>query len=222
MANELTIYAKPPHAQVTCLLDNGVNLLLPSTIVQGRDDAHQAVLPGGTTTQGCVITATCDGRVTQRVRGTVFPADVGPAAFWFDDFGELAIVEVPPTPDLEPPPNPYADPWMIIQTVYSAAVFDLSTKEGCGTYTEACVEALHAEQSKGWGHIRKAPGQNQWNGHAVDAILLLAAAGDTAAGCYDIIWSTESPEAKPIWSYKGPDPNAAQVWYYGPMPAPPL
>lgn len=219
--NELCIYARPPHTQITVLLDNGVNLLLPATIANGRDDAHVVVLPAGTTAQGAVVRATLDGIIVRELRGIVCPADLGPADFRFDDFGD---VTPPATPEPDPPlpPNPYADPEAILHRVYAEQYYDLSTKEGCGTFTEAVVEALHAEQSDHWGHIRKTAAQNQWNGHAVDAVLLLVAVGETAQGCYDIIWSTESPDAVPLWTYKGPDPNAATIWYYGPMPCPPL
>lgn len=212
MANELTIYATPPHAQVTCLLDNGVNLLLPSTIANGREDAHQAVLPGGTTTQGCVITATCDGRVSQRVRGTVFPADLGPAAFWFDDFGELPLTVAPP-PEPDPPPVE-SDPLTLIQAVYATGAHDLSTKEGCGQFTEACCTSLHEHNSEAWMHDARTPPQNNYNGHAVDAIQCIAG---QYYGMWDIIHSSVSPDASPCFNLAGP-PNPGNAFY----PAAPL
>lgn len=59
-------------------------------------------------------------------------------------------------------PNKLAD----IQAIFNAGNFDLSTLDGCGIFVEAVVDALPEE----WGHIRKIPGQTQYNGHAVDAI----------------------------------------------------
>jgi hypothetical protein len=85
-------------------------------------------------------------------------------------------------------------------------------KEGCGAFTEAACAALNEQHSADWGHIKKDPAQNQYNGHAVDAIMLRATAGVTTPGIYDIIMSTESPDALPAWSYKGP-PDLA-LWYY--------
>jgi glutaminase len=107
--------------------------------------------------------------------------------------------------------DPNCDAQALCQAVYEQGDFDLATKEGCGLYTEACCLALFTQQSAWWGHIRKEPAQNQYNGHAVDALQLMIQAGGTQAGIYDIIWSTESPEAEPAWSYKGPpDLN---LWY---------
>jgi hypothetical protein len=63
-----------------------------------------------------------------------------------------------------------------------------------------------------WGHVAKNPGQNQYHQHAVDAVMLLANAGNTGAGIYDIIYSSASPEAKPAFNYAGPpDYN---LWLY--------
>jgi hypothetical protein len=83
-------------------------------------------------------------------------------------------------------------------------VHDLTTKEGCGRFTEACCAALHAVNPL-WGHIKKSGAQNQFNGHAVDAIQLLAGEGN---GIFDIIFDSESPSAKAQFIRKG-DPEPA-------------
>jgi hypothetical protein len=210
MANELYIYAKPADTVVELLLDNGARLTAGTTSANGRDDAHCLQLPSGMSGQGGVLTVAAPGRVSQRVRGIALPSDGGAALFVFDDFGELAAPPSPPEP--EPPPDPSLDPFAIINAVYHQGDFDLATKEGCGTFTEAACTALHEQHAEDWGHIKKEPAQNQWNGHAVDAIMLRATAGTTTPGIYDIILSTESPEAAPAWSYKGP-PDFA-LWYY--------
>ena len=60
-----------------------------------------------------------------------------------------------------------------------------------------------------WGHILKTPGQNQYNGHAVDALMCLAGPDN---GIWDIVHDSVSPNASPQYIYKGPaDPN---LWYY--------
>lgn len=216
MANELYIYAKPAESVVDLMLDNGTHLSAPTTSANGRDDAHRLQLPSGTSGQGGVITVSAPGRVSQRVRGIAAPSDGGVALFMFDDFGELPVAP-PPVPEPAPPRDPSLDPFAIINAVYQQGEFDLSTKAGCGEYTEAACEALNEQHSPWWGHIRKNPGQNQWVGpsgvgHAIDAVQLMAQAGSTGPGIYDIILSTESPDAMPAWSYKGPpDPT---LWYY--------
>ena len=223
MANELYIYTTPADAFVALTLDTGQIIEGLPASVQGRADAHLCQIPAGTTAQGAVLEVQADGFLPFSNRGLIIPAeDDGPAWFALDDVRLAPVATEPPAPEPPPPPDPSADPDAIVSAVYAQGSYDLSTKEGCGRYTEACVEALHAQQSAAWGHIRKTPSQNHWQGHAVDAVLLLVAIGDTAQGCYDIIWSTESPEAKPLWTYKGADPNAATIWYYGPMPCPPL
>lgn len=40
----------------------------------------------------------------------------------------------------------------------------------CGEFTERCVWELSRGDSR-WGHVKKEPGQNQFNGHAVDAMM---------------------------------------------------
>jgi hypothetical protein len=61
----------------------------------------------------------------------------------------------------------------IIDRVFAAWRGDLSTDDGIGKWTEAAVAALH-QQDPRWGHLRKNPGQSQYNGHAVNAALYLS------------------------------------------------
>lgn len=219
---DLYVYTTPASAQVTLTLDSGQRLTGEPCSANGRSDAHKLTLPNGTPTQGSLLEVSADGYTPFTGRGITVNEGGNPPQFVFDDVHLQPLPAAPPTPEPPPAPNPHADPAAICLAVFEQGAYDLSTKEGCGTYTEACVEALHAQQSAMWGHIRKTPSQNHWNYHAVDAVLLLAAAGATAAGGYDIIWSTESPDARPIWTYKGPDPTGPDHWYYGPMPCPPL
>jgi hypothetical protein len=162
---------------------------------------------------GAVLELTCPGYLDMRVRGFfVLDPDTSIARLQVDDYTLTPIPEPPP----EEPTDPNLNPIDVIHYVYNSGSYDLETKEGCGQFTEACCTELHTKMHKGWGHVKKNPGQNQYNGHAVDAIMLLVASGGTAPGIYDIILSTESPDAAPAFNYAGPvDSN---LWYYPAAP----
>jgi hypothetical protein len=202
--SELYLYTTPIEADVELALDDGRVIPGDPTVHQGRDDAHRLTLPDDVTGQGAVLRVTCSGFVPFENRGILNPAR---PCFELDDI-RLTPEPEPPTPPVR---DPNVDPQAICQAVYEQGTYDLATKEGCGVYTEDCCRSLFVQQSYWWGHIKKDPAQNQWNGHAVDAIQLMQQAGGTEPGIYDIIWSTESPDAAPAWSYKGP-PDF-DLWY---------
>jgi hypothetical protein len=112
-------------------------------------------------------------------------------------------VPIPPQPD---PTTPLG----IIKQVYATGLYDLRTKEGCGKFTEACCTALHEKLSASYGHLRKSGAQNQYNGHAVDALQRLVPMLES--GVFDIIQSSESPEAKPAYNKAGD--SEPDKWYY--------
>jgi hypothetical protein len=202
--SDLYIYATPPEAEVMLALDTGQVIVGVACTANGRHDAHRLTLPVGTLSQGSVLTVAAAGYQSIDHRGIL---NAGRPCFELDDV-RLVAIPPPPTPPVR---DQNADPQAICQAIFEAGDYDLSTKEGCGVYTEDCCSALFTDHWYTWGHILKDPAQNQYNGHAVDALQLLTPAGGTEAGIYDIIWSTESPEAKPAWSYKGPpDLN---LWY---------
>jgi len=89
----------------------------------------------------------------------------------------------------ELPPNRRA----VVDEVYASAPYDLTTKGGCGCFTEQVAFVLNAREPGDWFHLKKRGGQNQWNGHAVDAVLY------KTGYAVDIIGSSESPNAKPSW-----------------------
>jgi hypothetical protein len=201
---DVILYSTPPSATITLTLDSGEILEGEPCVANERQDAHRFTLPDDLPIQGALVEVWCEGFIASRARGIVRLVD-GAYAFLHDDFH---LEPVPPPPEPPPPPNPHQDPFAIICAVNAQGAYDLATKEGCGEYTHASCEALHAQHSAMWGHIRKTPPSNMWDGHAVDAVMLLAKAGTTDAGIYDIILDTESPNAQPAWSYKGPpDPN---------------
>lgn len=139
----------------------------------------------------------------------------GSARWLFDDLERFKRPAPPPCPEPEPEPEP--DPTLsaksIADAVYASQTWTLTTKEGCGQFTEAVCTALHEEQSEAWGHIKKTGSQNQYNGHAVDAIHLLTAnPGCPVKGTYDIVVGAGDPDAKYQWN-KGHD-SPDESWYY--------
>jgi hypothetical protein len=60
---------------------------------------------------------------------------------------------------------------------YSGVVFGLAatfgprdSREKCGQFVELCAAEIHKLDPE-FGHLRKMPGQTQYNGHALDVIL---------------------------------------------------
>lgn len=84
--------------------------------------------------------------------------------------------------------------------------YDKTQPDGRGGYTEAAVAAMHAQDAR-FGHIRKNPGQNQYNGHAVDAINFKDDDGKTSE-IYDIISSTIQ------WNFVNRSAANLKVWYF--------
>jgi len=71
--------------------------------------------------------------------------------------------------------------------------FDLTHNEGCGQYTEALIKHLRLSGYIKVGHLKKNPGQTQYNGHANDAFLYRE--GDPSLyRAVDIIGAAESTD----------------------------
>jgi hypothetical protein len=137
------------------------------------------------------------------------------AAFSADDFILADEKECPP-PQPPNPPQPSGSPLDMINQMYATGKFNLATKSGCGLFTEACCKVLHENHSPSWGHLRKTGAQNQFNGHAVDAIQLLVPELNCEAFIYDIITDSESPNAHPALNVAGaPEPS---LFLYPPKP----
>lgn len=104
----------------------------------------------------------------------------------------------------------------IVEQVFNRGRYDLTTAEGCGTFVEACAIALNAKDPR-WGHLRKRPGQKQWNGHAHDGCLYLS---DTPGQSQfvDFIVGAEGPNPSLGWN---PDiPRYSKEDWYAPTPVP--
>ena len=89
----------------------------------------------------------------------------------------------------------------LIQSVYAAGRYDLSTLEGCGAFTRACSVAVYKvdkrivmlKKSAGRTHVVDAAGRR----HAADALLFLENGKGTSI---DIIGNSRTPQAKPAWT----------------------
>ena len=85
---------------------------------------------------------------------------------------------------------------------FVAVAWDLSVEAGAtgaGAFVEAVVSALPGDE---WGHILKNPGQNQINGHALDAIAYKSPTPLYNGNYFqvvDIIASVGSTDAEPQW-----------------------
>ncbi len=214
MPYAFVLYPTPLDARVTLTPDGHPALVsVPYTAPDGR--AGQVCYVGDTVTSGhgAELTVDAAGYLSERLRGFLVLADTL-ARLQVDDV-MLTAAATPPDPGPTPPAGPRS-PLDIINSVFTATSPNLATVAGCGKFTEDCCDALHAEHSPMWGHIAKEPGQNQFNGHAVDALMLLAnvsnASGGTTAGVYDIIFSSASFEAKPVFNYA--HPPQYELWYY--------
>ena len=210
MANELYVYTTPAEAGVELTLDSGAVLEGAGPITaNGRSDAHCCQVPDGTAGQGAALVVVCEGyQPFGPHRGLVIPSETGEAKFQLDNV-VLSAAAVAPAPGPEPPPVAATDPWGIISEVYATGDYDLSTHDGCGQFTEACCTQLHERNNVMWGHFKKNPGQNQYNGHAVDAVQCLA--GEFEGG-WDIIHDSVSSMAQPAFNRVGPSDPA--IWYY--------
>lgn len=172
---------------------------------------------------GARLTISAPDHYSLTLRGMLTKLDGSLWGLMVDDFSLDAFEKkytepVEPTPNPEPPePELTQYPIDIIRDIQSRSNYNLASKEGCGQLTEEACTVLNEVQSPDWGHIRKSGAQNQFNGHAVDAIMLLVGYmlddGEfIGAGVYDIILSSESPDATVqfIWKH-GPQ---HELWYY--------
>jgi hypothetical protein len=146
---------------------------------------------------GCQLDITLGGYTPTKTRELL--TYVGDRAYLqCDDFRlvKLPVVQ-PPTPP--PNPNP-STPLEVINAVYATGQFNLATHTGCGQFTEECCRQLATAFGAVWGHVAKSPGQNQYQNHAVDAVMSLAGPDH---GIWDIIVSSVSSSARPAFNRAG-------------------
>lgn len=223
MNYELIIFVGPVTAMASCALDNGT-LIIGHPVVHpsGRRGIGFTIPDGSPNGNGARIVLSSIGKVSINQRGILWLNDGTvefpwtpnqTAAFETDDFYLQDVYVPPPIPPIPPVPPPVNnDPMSIINNVYANGHYDLNTKDGCGRFTEDCTIALHQKNSIEWGNIRKTGQQNQYNGHAVDACMLLTDSGSTKSGTYDIIVDSEAPGAHP--AFNRTDDAHPLLWYY--------
>ena len=215
MPFKFVFYPDPADASFIVTPDvGGAYSSVPYTNPPDGRQGGATVLPDGIPeNQGAVIKINKSGFKEWTARGFLRFYPEGVARLEVDD-AHLTVddtVVVPPDPTT---PDPYANPLDIINYVFESTKPNLSSAAGCGKFTEDCCKELHDKMHPAWGHIKKNPGQNQFNGHAVDAIMLLVYSGNTAPAIYDIIFSSASPEAKPVFNRA--DNVNPELWYYPP------
>jgi len=210
MAYEFVFYPDPPTALVTVKPDaGGAYSSVPYTYTDGRQGQVSYVPDGTPNKQGAAVELVAPDYETEILRGfLMLDADQGTARIQVDD-KKMKHIGAPPTTT---PPAVGSSPLDIINHVYATTQPQLWTLDGCGKFTEDCCDALHAQHSAYWGHVKKDPGQNQYNGHAVDAVHLALNVPGCNAGIYDIIYSSVSAEAKPVFNLAGPPEY--ELWYY--------
>lgn len=216
MPKLLIVFSDPRDSMAVLTLDNGQVLNgTTATHPTGRAGIGFTIPDGTPQGNGCKIELTHPTKIKISQRAILYlndgilryPWGLGQeAALASDDFylqDKPSIVLLPPM---------LVTPLDIIRRVYAEGDFDLSTKDGCGQFTEACCTALHNERSATYGHIRKFGAQNQYNGHSVDSVQSLKKDGPYPAAIYDIILNAEVPEAEPAFNYIAPP--AVDLWYY--------
>lgn len=220
--SKLIVYPDPLDSVVRIESDSGwFGILTPYTHTDGRKGQAVDVPDDIQSGWGSRLTVSHGAKVTFSNRGFLVNQS-GAWRFLLDDVTLLDVPKpCPPCPDcppVDPPHNMPSDPKGIIDWTFTHGTFDLASKDGCGRFTEACCTNLHNGHAAAWGHVRKSGAQNQFNGHAVDAVMLLVPHQDgTRSGIYDLIFSSESTSAKPTFNYAGAVEQS--LWYY---PAAPL
>lgn len=77
-----------------------------------------------------------------------------------------------------------------------------NSKASCGQFTERCARRLYAIDP-GWGLLSKSPGENNWKGHAVDAVC-----HKPELQVVDIIGSSGSGRpTSPTWNHQSRRPK---------------
>jgi len=222
MSYELIIFTDPKEVKGFLQNDGNLKVTAHSAVHSTGREGIGFTIPDDTPNlNGARVILEASGKVSINQKGILilrtqdmenrYPWGAGQtAAIAMDDFTLQNKVVSPPLP-FPIPPKP-STPLEIINDTYRTGSYNLGTKEGCGKFTEDCVRNLHVIRSIEYGHIKKVGAQNQYNGHAVDALMLLERDKDTEAGIYDIILATESPEAKPQFIHRGPP--VSELWYY--------
>ena len=207
MPHQYFVFTNVPEPQVTLDHDSGwTGTAVPGTDPQGRAGVVFDVPDSVPDRNGAQLNLEAEGKTPLQLRGRLTYADDARAFLECDDF-TLVDLPAPPEPP-EPPPVTGSTPLEVINAVYATGAYNLATKTGCGMFTEECCRQLGALWgSPPWGHVAKSAGQNQYNAHAVDAVMSLYGSDH---GIWDIITSSVSTSARPAFNRAG-DSNP-EIW----------
>jgi hypothetical protein len=100
----------------------------------------------------------------------------------------------------------------IVQQVYKAGHYDLTTKIGCGRFIEDVAFELH-KHDQNWGQLKKPNslgGANHWMHHGVDVVCYKSGNHATAV---DLVKAGESSSAELGWNPDQEGRYAASDWY---------
>lgn len=212
MPYEFVFYPDPPSAQITVTPDSGgAYTSVPYTYTDGRQGQCAYIADTTPENQGALLTIAADGFAPVEMRGFLrLYAEPMAARLEVDDYKLQPSAAPGPTP---PPVVGGNTPLEIINNVYATGQYNLRTHDGCGLFTEACCTSIHVSLDDNCGHIKKTGAQNQFNGHAVDAIQFRAG---EYYGVWDIITSSVSADAKP--AFNGPGDADPTLWFYPAAP----
>lgn len=222
------IFVDPKDSVGLLTLDNGLVIKShPAKHPSGREGIAFDIPDNAPNGNGCLLVLGRLDYFDEVKRGILWlDFESNFADVQFDDF---RLIKKPapcpePVPEPIPDPKPSNHPAAIMDRIYKTGKYDLGTKKGCGEFTEEVTRQFHLQDNQ-WGHIKKIPPQNCWppddgnistKHHAVDANMLLAnylVDGELIkSGIYDLIFDTESPNAKPQFIRTG-DVNT-NLWYY--------
>jgi hypothetical protein len=214
------IFPDPLDSKCELTIGNGQKLVaIPDTHSGGRK-GQSFTLPSNTPQgNGAHLVITAKNKVTLDQNGILWydddvvdiPFPEGGACLFTDDFR----LQNSSTNNIPVPPNntdPNKDPFQIIMNTFDPIKHDLTTHDGCGKFTEDCCKALHEQHFSSWGHVKKTGAQEQYNGHAIDAVQILMSLTNAPAGIYDIIRGSQAPSAKP--QFIRVDNANQNLWYY--------
>jgi hypothetical protein len=213
MSHTFQVYPRPEGTNNVVTSDDGfTGTMMPNTDPSSGRAGQVITIPDSVVSEhGCTIETTKEGYLPRRNRGFLLLREDGIARFQLDDW------ELDPVPSAPPPGGggtpSGSTPKEVIDSVYATGKYSLLTKESCGLFVEECTTIIHETIVETAGHIRKEPGQNQFNGHAVDAFMILSGEWN---GIWDIIVSSASSDAKPAWNRAGD--IEPEKWYYPAAP----
>lgn len=198
MPHQYYVFTNATDPHVTLTHDSGWSgTAVPGTDPHGRPGVVLEIPETVPNQNGAQLNLDAAGKTPLQVRGLLVYSDPTRAYLQVDDF---QLVDLPTAPE-PPPPNPNpSTPLEVINGVYATGLYNLATKSGCGGFTEECCRQLAATFGAQWGHVAKSPGQNQYQNHAVDAVMSLAGSDH---GIWDIIVSSVSSSARPAFNRAG-------------------